>query len=172
MSDFDELNDLDEDVEEAKFLEIFEAFTATATALGWNSAIFDEVLRISMTNELGSFTMQVRLSDDKMYINVSVVYEIKTIAVTELQLFKIINNCNDIQSVGTFYYFEKQSQLVWHTALILGDLPGFTLAQTRYVYVYALEGMQRINNELFNIVKSQKVRWGTFTEDTPVMGSA
>ncbi len=162
----------DEDDEEAKFFEIFEVFSSTATNLGWESNEIDDVLRITMTTEFGSNTLQVRINEDDASVDVSIVHKVTAVGVSELVLFQIINKCNGIGNVGTFYFRERTLDLIWHFAIILGDLPGMTIVQTAHTISHAHFGMKRLHEELLKTVSKGTYQISAFAFDTPVAGNA
>ena len=176
MSDLVTQNDFDfKDDEEggrAEFFEIFEVFASTATNLGWITSKIDDVLRITMTTEFGGHTLQVRINEDDASVDLSVVHRMTAVGVSESVLFQIINKCNGVGNVGTFYLKEGTIDLIWHFAIILGDLPGMTIAQTAHTLMHAHMGMKRLHEELLKTLSKGTYQISAFTFDTPVVGNA
>ena len=176
MSYLDEQNDFDDEDDEesgeAKFFEIYEVFASTANNLGWFSSEIDDVLRITMITEYGRHTLQVRINEDNASVDVSIVHRMTAVGVSESVLFQIINKCNGVGNVGTFYLKERTIDLIWHLAIILGDLPGMTIAQTGLTLVHAYMGMKRLHEELLKTLNQGTYQISAFTFDTPVVGNA
>lgn len=175
MSFIEVLTDDEDDDDEygsPEFFEVFEAFVAAATDIGWESVESDEVLRVEMETEFGVHTLQIRINDDDSSVEVSVVYHLITVGVSESVLYKIINTCNDIKYTGTFSLRERTTDLIWHFAIILGDVPGITLSQAAHIFWHANSGTERIKDELLKALSPDLPSAPKFTINSPVRGNA
>ena len=162
----------DDDDGNCEFLDVFDAFEAAAIEMGWSSNEKDEVLRIRMKTDFGNYTMQVRLTSDDTMVDVSVVYKLTTVAVSEPNLYKIMNQCNGVPQVGTFFYEEKTGALIWRKEHILGDLPGMTLVQVGHIIFYATESVRLMQQKMLAMVNPDSQSLVILTAQTEVMGRA